>query len=143
MATEPRLRVVLDTSIIVSATIQPLGIPAAIVSAGLDRKFLICYSDPIVEEYREVLLRGKFRFPRKAVDAFIADIKQRGAKFTPQRQLSLCPDPDDNKFLECAEVADAHYLVTGNRRHFPPSHKATRVVTPRQFITILLSLGMI
>jgi hypothetical protein len=27
----------------------------------------------------------------------------------------------------------AHYLVTGNRRHFPERWKMTRVVTPREF----------
>jgi predicted nucleic acid-binding protein len=28
-------------------------------------------------------------------------------------------DPDDNKFLECADAARADYLVTGNQGHFP------------------------
>lgn len=143
MAIEERLRAVLDTNVIVSAAIQPLGIPAAIVSVGLDRKFLICYSDSILEEYREVLSRGKFRLPQKAVDAFIADVEQRGEKFSPLRKLSVCPDPDDNKFLECADAANAHYLVTGNRRHFPARHKATTIMTPRQFVTILISAGII
>jgi predicted nucleic acid-binding protein len=39
-------------------------------------------------------------------------------------------DPDDNQFLECAEAAQADYLVTGNIRHFPEVWKET----PREFI---------
>jgi predicted nucleic acid-binding protein len=34
---------------------------------------------------------------------------------------AACPDdPDDIIFLECAETAKADYLVTGNRKHYPP-----------------------
>jgi predicted nucleic acid-binding protein len=28
-------------------------------------------------------------------------------------------DPGDTKFLLCAETAQADYIVTGNKRHFP------------------------
>ncbi|MBI3950402.1 MAG: putative toxin-antitoxin system toxin component, PIN family [Acidobacteria bacterium] len=137
------LRAALDTNVIVSAAIKPVGLPAYAVAVGVDQKFLICYSEEILEEYREVLARGKFRLPPKAVGALIADIERSGQSFAPQGKLSVCPDPDDNKFLECAEEANAHYLVTGNRRHFPPRHCTTNVVTPHQFITILVSLGII
>jgi predicted nucleic acid-binding protein len=29
-------------------------------------------------------------------------------------------DPDDVKFLHCAVAGAAEYIVTGNKRHFPP-----------------------
>jgi predicted nucleic acid-binding protein len=46
-------------------------------------------------------------------------------------------DPDDNKFLECADAALADYLVTGNQRHFSKFWKKTRVITSREFIGIV------
>jgi predicted nucleic acid-binding protein len=46
-------------------------------------------------------------------------------------------DPDDNKFLECADAARADYLVTGNQRHFPRFWKQTKVITSREFISIV------
>jgi putative PIN family toxin of toxin-antitoxin system len=137
------VKAILDTNIIVSPVINPVGIPANIVSIGIAQKFLICYSDEILEEYREVLSRGKFRLPPPAVGALIADIERSGQNFSPQRKLPVCRDPDDDKFLGCAEAANAHYLVTGNQRHFPSSYPATTVLTPRQFITILVSLGIV
>ena len=39
-------------------------------------------------------------------------------------------------FLECAEAAKAHYLVSGNVRDFPERWRYTRVVTPRQFLNL-------
>jgi predicted nucleic acid-binding protein len=47
------------------------------------------------------------------------------------------PDEPDNRFLECAEAAQADYLVTGNTRHFPKKWKQTSIVTPRQLILAL------
>ena len=48
----------------------------------------------------------------------------------------ISPDPDDVMFLACAEAAKAHYLITGNIRHFPSRWKYTKIVTPRAFIDI-------
>jgi len=49
----------------------------------------------------------------------------------------VASDPDDNKFLECADAARADYLVTGNQRHFPEFWKKTKVISPREFIDIV------
>jgi predicted nucleic acid-binding protein len=46
-------------------------------------------------------------------------------------------DPDDNKFLECADAARADYPVTVNLRHFPRFWKGTKVITWRDFISIV------
>jgi predicted nucleic acid-binding protein len=41
----------------------------------------------------------------------------------------------DNRFLECAELAGAEFLVTGNKRHFPIDWKPSKIVNAREFIT--------
>ena len=38
-------------------------------------------------------------------------------------------------------LVDADWLVTGNTRHFPPSHGQTRTVTGRRFLDILTESG--
>jgi predicted nucleic acid-binding protein len=55
----------------------------------------------------------------------------------PTRQLQVTRDPEDNKFLECADAARADYLLTGNQRHFPRFWKKTKVITRREFISIV------
>ncbi len=44
-----------------------------------------------------------------------------------------------NRFLECAEAAQADFLVTGNIRHFPKHYKTTTVVKTREFLNTLRS----
>ena len=39
--------------------------------------------------------------------------------------------------LECAEVASADYLVTGNKRHFPKRWKVTAVVNARELLGLI------
>ena len=56
---------------------------------------------------------------------------------SPSRPLHVAKDPGDDKFLECADAARADYLVTGNQRHFPKFWKKTKVITSREFTSIV------
>jgi predicted nucleic acid-binding protein len=60
-------------------------------------------------------------------------------RVSPAQKLSLCSDPDDDRFLECALAAEARYLVTGNLRHFPKDYKPVSIVTPRQLLDRLIA----
>jgi predicted nucleic acid-binding protein len=46
-------------------------------------------------------------------------------------------DPEDNKFLGCADAARADYLLTGNQRHFPIYWKKTKVISSGEFLTLV------
>ena len=74
---------------------------------------------------------------------FLADIENAGKLRNPSNRLSVCADDDDNKFVECADAANARYIVTGNTKHFATHYRMTKIVTPREFATILLSEGFI
>ena len=52
--------------------------------------------------------------------------------------MQVCRDPDDNIFLECAQAAEADYLVTGNKRHFPDRWKTTKVIGARELVELLM-----
>jgi uncharacterized protein len=64
-------------------------------------------------------------------------IEKHSYLVTPSRQLHITSDPADNIFLECADAARADYLVTGNQRHFPRFWKKTKVITAREFLSIV------
>jgi predicted nucleic acid-binding protein len=61
-------------------------------------------------------------------------IRDKGLWVRPVELVRICSDPDDDIFLECAQAAQAHYLVTGNIRHFPASWRETLVVTARWLV---------
>ena len=121
-----RPRIVVDTNILVSAAIQPAGLPAALVELIAYRAVKLCLSEEIIAEYRAVFSRTKFaridpdRFARM-LNLLVAEAEI----VKPLRHASSSPDEPDNRFLECAEAGGADYPVTGNTRHFPKRHGAT------------------
>jgi len=48
------------------------------------------------------------------------------------------PTPDDDRFLECALVARAAFLVTGSLRPFPKHYDPVAIVTPGQLLQRLI-----
>jgi putative PIN family toxin of toxin-antitoxin system len=93
-----------------------------------------CISDAILAEYLDVLTRPVLR-PHAARDREVLELMAKFAvHVSPTQKLSLCSDPDDDCFLECALAAEAEYIVTGNARHFPKDYEAVAIVTPRQFL---------
>ena len=136
------LYAVLDTNVLVSAVLaaekgksSPPREELEFVFAG---NVIPVYNEEILQEYREVLHRRKFKFDGKVVDKLVSEIKRIGIS---QQNLEVnedFPDKDDAVFFEVAmgakEEHDDSYLVTGNMKHFP---RNPIVVTPAQFICLL------
>jgi putative PIN family toxin of toxin-antitoxin system len=131
------IRVVLDTNVIVSAYLNQNGVPFLILKLALARAIQPYVSEPILAEYGELLRRKSYPLDRRRARLLLNAIRGACILVTPQPGSSLTNDPDDTKFLECAQAAKADYLVTGNMSHFPTGRwKYTRIVTPREFIEI-------
>ena len=121
------LRVVLDTNVVVSAHLNSRGYERFALDAALARRVSLCVSAELLAEYADVLYRAKLRIEGSRAKTSLALIQDIAVLVQPSQRLSVAPDPDDNRVLECAAEAGADYLVTGNRRHFPPHWGATRV----------------
>ncbi len=133
------IRVVLDTNILVSALLTSQGVPAQVLSVCLAEPDLqLCVSSEIYAEYEEVLRRPKFKRSSDEIEKVLAAIRHSALWVTPSMAVHVCLDADDDVFLECAQEADAHFLVTGNTRHFPAAWKQTRIVTARQALDAVL-----
>jgi len=131
------LRLVLDTNIVVSAALKPDGLQRTVLLLAITKPARLYVSEAIMAEYREVLARPKMNIRKGLRQQLLQLVKTHGHSVTPSRQLQVTRDPDDNKFLECADAARADYLVTGNVRHFPKFWKKTKVITSREFISIV------
>jgi putative PIN family toxin of toxin-antitoxin system len=131
------IKVVLDTNVVVSAHLTAGGLEAFVLDLALASKLQLYVSPDILSEYAEVLRRPRFQIDSKKVTQSLRLIKKRAKSVKPTLTISVSRDPDDNRFLECAEAANADYLVTGNRRHFPAKYRNTLVVNARQLIEII------
>ncbi len=130
------LRLVIDTNVLVSAAIKPAGLQRTVFLIAISKPARLYVSHPILEEYSEVLARPELRIRKGLRLQLLQLIKNHGHTVVPTRQLEVTTDPADNIFLECADAARADYLVTGNQRHFPRFWKKTKVVTPREFVSL-------
>jgi uncharacterized protein len=133
------IRVVIDTNVVVSAALNDDSLPASVLSLAIDQKFLMFVSAPILAEYETVLNRPHLKLNRERVKALLADICSSSKLVQPTRIVArIKADESGNRFLECAQAAIAHYLVTGNTKHFPKTFEQTTIVTPKQFTDLVL-----
>jgi uncharacterized protein len=130
------LRLVIDTNVLVSAALKPAGLQRTVFLIAISKPARLYVSHPILEEYNEVLARPELRIRKGLRLQLLQLIKNHSHTVVPTRQLEATTDPEDSIFLECADAARADYLVTGNQRHFPRFWKKTKVVTPREFVSL-------
>ncbi|HMD86241.1 MAG TPA: putative toxin-antitoxin system toxin component, PIN family [Terriglobia bacterium] len=130
------LRLVIDTNVLISAAIKPAGLQRAVLLLAMTKPARWYVSRAILEEYAEVLARPELQIRRGLQQQLLQLIKNHSYTVAPARHLEVTLDPDDNIFLECADVAQADYLVTGNQKHFPKFWKKTKIITPREFISL-------
>ncbi len=129
------IRVVLDTNILISALLSPHGPPAQVfLMTILYPDIQLCMSGNIYAEYEEVIRRPRLGRNPRVIEETLRTIRERGFWVKPTEAVHACSDPDDNIFLECAQMSDAHYLVTGNVKDFPSAWGATQIVTARQLL---------
>ena len=131
------LRLAVDTNIVVSAALKPDGLQRTVLLLAITRPARLYVSLAILAEYREVLSRPEFQIRKGLRRQLLQLIGKRAHSVTPARRLEVTSDPDDNIFLECADAARADYLVTGNIRHFPRFWKKTKVITSREFLSLV------
>ena len=131
------LRLVVDTNVVVSAALKPDGLQRTVLLLALTKPARLYLTEEILAEYREVLARPELRIRRGVRQQLLQLIKSHSQAIRAVRPLEVAVDPDDDKFLECADAARADYLVTGNQRHFPGFWKKTKLITSREFIGIV------
>lgn len=135
------IRVVIDTNIVVSALLRSGGLPEAVLSLALGGIVQLCVSEPVLAEYEDVLRRPRLGIELKKVALALTRIREVSLMVTPSSRVTACSDPDDNIFLECADAAEAKYLVTGNTDDFPKLWNKTRILTAREFIEVIIDVS--
>ena len=131
------LRLVIDTNVLVSAALKPDSLQRTTFLLAITKPARLYVSRPIVEEYTDVLSRPELAI-RKGLRLQLLQLIKNGIRLvSPARRLEVTSDPDDNIFVECADSARADFLITGNRKHFPPFWKSTKIITPREFVSLV------
>jgi uncharacterized protein len=131
------LRLVLDTNIVISAALKPDGLQRTVLLLAFTKPARLYVSAPILSEYQRVLGRPRLGIRKGLRVQLLQLIANRAHLISPSQPLQITADLGDNIFLECADAARADYLLTGNQRHFPKFWKKTKIITCREFISLI------
>jgi len=136
------MRAVLDTTVVVSATLIRDGKEDRILRAWQHDVFELVLSPQILDEMGRVLFYEKLRTARWMAEEEVAALVRslaREAVLVPGRvQVKVSRDPGDDKFVEAAIEGRAQHVVTGDKDLLElKTYRAVRIVTPAVFLTIL------
>jgi putative PIN family toxin of toxin-antitoxin system len=112
------IRAVLDTNVLISGVIRPLGVAGDILWRLREGKFALVYTEPILVELAEVMnrprMRGKYGLESEDIETTLALVLLRGEPAVPTRRISVCRDPTDNMILEAAIAGHADLISSGD-----------------------------
>ena len=110
------MRIVLDTNCLL-VSVQEYSDYFWLWQAFRNKKFALCYTDEILNEYQEVLSHYySIALAKYVIDAILNAPHAEPITVYYKWQL-ITTDPDDNKFADCTVSANANFIVT-NDKHF-------------------------
>lgn len=127
--------VVIDTNVIVSAFLSSNEDAATVLVLNklYRNEIVLYYSIDVLNEYKDVLNREKFKFNKNEINKFINFIIEKGKKIIPSKIAEELIDNKDIPFYEIVmdkSIEDTK-LITGNIKHFPTK---PFIMTPTEFI---------
>lgn len=110
------MNIVLDTNSLIMS-ISPNSSYRSVWDAFLRGDYTLCITNEIMEEYAEVLARNISPRVSEAI-VYAILVRPNVLRFDSHFSFGLITvDADDNKFVDCAIVANAHFIVTEDK-HF-------------------------
>ena len=129
------MRTILDTNVFISG-IFFVGPPSQILKAWKNQSLQIVLSRQILAEYQRVAVALSSKFPTVHILPIIELVTIHGQFVDTQGfDISVCDDPDDDKFLECAVAGKCKTIVSGDRHLLKlAAYEGIVVLSPRNFV---------
>jgi hypothetical protein len=134
------MRIILDTNILLSALLSPLGAPAKLLDAWERKKFMLVTSEALIAELRDVTSRPFFRarLRASAIELLVAGLQDFSFYCGNLPSGPVAPDPKDSYLLAMAQASQAEFLVTGDKDLLSlKRHKSTQIITSAAMLELL------
>jgi putative PIN family toxin of toxin-antitoxin system len=135
------LKVVLDTNVFVSSLLVKAGLPAQILDAWRERRYLLIVSPAIIAEIRATLsyprIRRKYAITDEDVEQLVTLLERDALLVLGDADTAgaIPEDPADEMVLACAVDAQADVIVSGDRHLLDlGSYRSIPILTVRQFL---------
>ena len=129
------MKVVLDTNVLISGAFFT-GAPSQIVDSCVDGRCHMIASTDIINEYQRVGDLFSNKHPNTDFTGFLS-LLVANAFIVEPRALgkTVCRDPDDDKFIECAIAGKAQVIISGDKDLLAvSSYAGIPIVRPRKFL---------
>ena len=133
------MKIVLNTNVFISGIFFS-GPPSQILQAWKDKTIQIVLSEEILTEYQRVGEELSSKYSVIDIVPIIDLLTIYGEVVeTKDLSVSICEDPDDNKFIECAISSNCKLIVSGDKHLLKFSgFQGIEVLKPREFIDLHL-----
>ena len=131
------LRIVIDTSVLISGVYNPTGTPAGVLALARKKAIQNITSSFILCEL-ERILKDKFRWEESRIEKISAWVKSFSQIVTPQETLSVISHLSDNRILECALAGEASFIISGDH-HLTDlkMYREIHILNPADFLEAL------
>ena len=107
------MRIVIDTNVVASGIVFG-GKPERLLELAIKNDVEMCVSPQILAEYDEIIARLSAKYPNRTIAISLKDLTDNALLVSPSQTVTVCRDPDDNKFIECAMEGKCLYIVSGD-----------------------------
>ncbi len=129
------MRNVIDTNVVASAVFFG-GRSKELLELLLNGRLEAFASMEIVVEYKETLEELCARYPDRPEKLPLVAIVSAMKIIEPASHIAVCRDPDDDKFIECANDAKCVYIVSGDKDLLSlKKYKDIQIVTVADFLS--------
>jgi len=109
------VRVVIDTNVVVSATLKDRVPEELILFIVGHSEFEWVGTTDIVYEYNSVLSRKRLGLSQETIQKWLKTFERRVILVEVKEKVDFPRDQNDAKFLACAISSNAEYLITGDK----------------------------
>ena len=141
---EQKIKLVLDTNILISGLITHNGPSAQILDAVQAGDERVVISLALIEEFNEVIIRPNLLTKYPEVSQFanaLLDFLRANAILVigePENPI-ISDDPDDDYVVACAMDGQADYIISGDAHLLElGQYHDIKIMNPRQFVDLVL-----
>jgi len=133
-----KLRVIVDTNVVISGIISKSSYPAKIIDAWLEGKFVPVICKILQEEINEVIRRSKIRKQKlgdpKDIKRILGILFNKSEKIKIRKvELEIDIDEKDKFLFELALCSKAEVLVSGDEEILRTSFSKIILLSPKDF----------
>lgn len=135
------MRVVLDSNVLVSALIVKQGKAAQILRRL--GEYMLLTSEEILAEVDRVLhyprIRKRYPLMEEDIETYLERLREASTLIPlTGHTKAVAPDPDDDKFVECAVIGGAKYIVSGDAHLLNlKAYRGIEIVSQTEFLELL------